>query len=158
MTFALKNMTTVPPFLRTDNLKVEIINHFRYLGVWLDSKLNFHHHLWYGCTKMSSKIRPLSKHKLSFLYKFLKCFSNSLVLSISHYCSIVWGHLCKTDKAKFDRLYRRAIRNVLPNIAKTCDLYIDCIEKLNWLAVEEYRKVISLEFVFKKLLCTDRTK
>jgi len=44
MTFASKKMTTVSLILRIDNLKVEIVDHIKYLRVWLDSELNFHHH------------------------------------------------------------------------------------------------------------------
>jgi len=157
MTF--KNSTSTDLKIKIRGKEIELVPAYKYLGIWLDDKLSFKCHLHSVCKKMSDRIHFLNRHKSHFSLKFLKCFSDSLILSVSHYCLIIWGNLCKSDIANLDRLYNSIMKNLFPRIySSSKNNYFDCLEKLNWPSAAEYRDFFMLQFFYKYYLCTERTK
>jgi len=138
---------------------LEKVTCFKYLGIWIDSDLDFKSHLSKVCKKLSSKIRLLSRQKKYFSHNCFKMFADSLISSVSHYCLIIWGHLSNTDISKLDNLYYSVVKNIFPYLReKSKNDYKTCIEKLNWMTVSEYRDLFSLQFLFKNLRCIEITK
>ncbi len=54
-------MTTAPPILTIDDLHLEIVSTYKYLGIWLDEKLAFDVHIDY----LEKRLKP----RLGFLFR-----------------------------------------------------------------------------------------
>jgi ribonuclease P/MRP protein subunit RPP40 len=133
---------------------IKQVTSFKYLGVWLDSKLNYNDHFEKVCKKMLSRIDMIARHKRFFDYKFLKIFSNSLVTSIADYCLPVWGQLCNAKIETLDRIMLKMIeRNILHQTVKP-ETKWKVISQLNFLTTAERRDLYSLEFIFKHVFTT----
>ena len=96
------------PDLYIDDVKIDYVNEFNYLGLILDKHLNWKSHTNMISKKVSKTIGIMSKFK-----KIIPKFSmyniyNALVLSYLNYGLIVWGH----KSEKLFKLQKKAIRIV----------------------------------------------
>ncbi len=62
-----RSMITAPPILTIDDLHIERVSTYKYLGIWLDEKLAFDVHIDY----LVKRLKP----RLGFLFRQKKCFS-----------------------------------------------------------------------------------
>ena len=89
MVFANKKKSEIDIQLNGQRLKES--EHERFLGVILDSKLNWKHHIMYLSTKISRNAGILYKLKGIVPDKVMKMLYNSFIQSHLYYCATVWG-------------------------------------------------------------------
>ena len=126
MLFSPNSSVNVPPNITTlDGVTIEWVQLYKYLGIWLDNKLNFKHHI--DC--LAKKL----KFTLSFFYRMKSCFSNtsrkklvtSLFLSQLDYGDTVYRFACASTLSKLDPLFHAALRFITNSPYRThhCTLY-----------------------------------
>jgi hypothetical protein len=132
--------------------KIETVQIFKYLGVWLDTKLSFNHHFDVVNKKVYGRAQLINRNKKYFTYKDLKSIYDSLVLSVVNYCLPIWGNLCDTRTAKLDSKIIFMASSVLSKQTAKRKEKWNVLEKLNWLSVVERRKVFTCEYVYKHII------
>ena len=77
--------------LSIDGKRLKISEHERFLGVIIDSKLNWTQHIKHLKTKISRNAGVMYKLKGIIPHAALKMLYNSLIQSHLYYCATVWG-------------------------------------------------------------------
>lgn len=146
------NRTAVPtPSISTlDGCPIEVVDTFKYLGIWLDQKLDFKHHI--DC--LTKKL----KFTVAFLYRVKSCFSPTsrkqlvmaLFLSQLDYGDIVYRFACPTVLAKLDPLYHATLRFISNSPFRThhCNLY----SSVGWTSLATRRLQHWYMFIYKAFL------
>ena len=89
MIFTNKKTKDIEIYMGGERLKQSY--HEKFLGVIIDTKLNWAHHIRHLATKVSRNAGILYKLKGSVPNKALKLIYNSFVQSHLYYCCTVWG-------------------------------------------------------------------
>ena len=110
-------MKSGPGHVRMDlNVSNEVLTSVdcvKLLGVQLDGKLNFDHHVSALCLRASFKTRALSRIG-RFISEDCRMKSyDSFILPNFQYCSIVWHFGSKSSALKVGKVNKRALRVVL---------------------------------------------
>ena len=82
---------------------IHISEHTKFLGLIIDSKVNWSHHINSIANKMSKSIGALKRVKGLLPRKSLIQIYNSLILPYLSYCHVIWA---KAPRVHFDRLAR----------------------------------------------------
>ena len=99
--------------LKLGNASIERTHVAKFLGVLIDDKLKWDHHILAVRHKMSRYIGTIHKIKHMLPMKCRLLTFNSLVMSHLNYCSLVWG---ATNKSKIDRIFsmqKKAVRAIM---------------------------------------------
>ena len=134
----------------TNGTLLERVKTYKYLGIWLDEKLNYETHI----AHLLKKLRP----KLSFYFRLKKCFPiaarlrlvQSTFLPILDYGDILYMHASTSLLKKLDVVYHAALRFITNANMRThhCTLY----EMVSWTSLPLRRKIHSLIFIVKALV------
>ena len=92
MIFHVPSKSTHSLTLKIDNTNIEKVDEFNFLGLTLDSNLNWKKHtekIYNKCAKIIGILNRL-KYVLPLEIKFI--LYNSLILSHINYCIIAWGY------------------------------------------------------------------
>uniref|UniRef100_A0A3B3IP09 Reverse transcriptase domain-containing protein n=1 Tax=Oryzias latipes TaxID=8090 RepID=A0A3B3IP09_ORYLA len=108
MVFGNKNRTEVT--LSIDNIKIEQVSEFKFLGVMLDDKLTWKSHIFYVKNKVAKSLFVLNKSKYVLPCHIMHMLYCSLVLPYFTYCIEVWGNTYETNIMPLILLQKRAIR------------------------------------------------
>ena len=129
---------------------IEIVDSYKYLGIWLDTKLSYSVHIEHLVKKL--------RRKIGFLYRNKSCFSviarrslvQSLILSVFDYGDIVYMHASSTVLKSLDAVYHSALRFITGDkyLTHHCVLY----EKVNWPSLAARREEHCLLFIYKALI------
>ena len=113
----------LPLYLNFDILKR--VEKHKVLGVVLDDKLSFRHHIQEICKKVSKGISVLYQLRDNVPEYVLKCLYNTHVLPHILYCSAIWGSTYSTHLQPLFILQKRAIRiiNKAPFLETTQPLF-----------------------------------
>ena len=110
-------MKSGPGHVRMDlNVSNEVLTSVdcvKLLGVQLDGKLNFDHHVSALCLRASFKIRALSRIGRFISEDCRMKLYDSFILPNFLYCSIVWHFGSKSSALKVEKVNKRALRVVL---------------------------------------------
>ena len=96
------------PVIKYENTEIEVVDHYKYLGVVLDQSLGFDKHVDYmkrklvGCIRMLSKLRPILKKGTAL------CLYKTLMVPIMDYCDIMYDCLSKYNSDILQKLQNRA--------------------------------------------------
>ena len=85
---------------------------FKLLGIEIDDKLNFNHHINNICKSASNQLNALTRLKHLLGFKERKVLVNTFVMSNFNYCSLVWN------------FYSAQSLNIIENVQK--ELYASC--------------------------------
>ena len=98
--------------LKIDNELIEVVNEFKFLGVWLDNRLSFLKHCEYVASNLIKTI--YISQKVNFLsQKHLKCIYNAHFNSRLTYAAGAWGTLLSKDQYNcIYKLQKRMLRIV----------------------------------------------
>ena len=123
-----------------DRQAIDEVKKTKFLGVIIDSKLNWKDHISYISRKLSRSIGTiikarhfLNKHGLialyfTFLYPYLS------------YCNHIWGSTSKTNLKKLTTLQNKAIRIISHmNARKNCDAMYNEIGIIKFVNINKYR-------------------
>ena len=99
---------SVTLFINNQSLTEE--NSIRYLGIYIDSNLNWKSHINYIAKKVKRSIGTLSKLRYYLNSKTLLDLYYALVYPFLTYCVIAWGNTYQTSLQPLSVLQKKAIR------------------------------------------------
>ena len=133
-----------------NNQLIKEVQHVKYLGVTIDSRLTWREHINVLSRKANStlaflrrNLRPCSSYTKAKSYL---CY----VRPIIEYSSIIWDPYIKEDIHKLEMVQRRAARFVYNNHHPT-DSVTNMLQSLHWLTLEIRRKFLKLILMYKIL-------
>ncbi|KAI3362900.1 hypothetical protein L3Q82_011492, partial [Scortum barcoo] len=93
-----------------EGAEVEAVDSYRYLGLWLDNKLDWTTHTSHLYGKTQSRMYFLRRlRSFNICSKLLQMFYQSVVASVLFYTVVCWGgSISKKDTSRLDKLIRRA--------------------------------------------------
>ena len=129
--------------LNIDNTNIEKVDEFNFLGLILDSNLNWKKHTEKIANKCSKMIGILNRLKYVLPLEIKKLLYNSLILSHINYCIMAWGY----KGNRLIKIQKRAVRIITLSgyNSHTEPLF----KQLNLLKIEDQLKLQELKFYFK---------
>ena len=108
------NRVIYEPSILVSNIDVDFVSSFKYLGLWLDSKLKFSKHLEQVETKLARYCGIAYRIKSKLSLSAAKHFYYAFIYSTLSYCIAAWGGIFFVTQsgAKLARLQRRVILNL----------------------------------------------
>ena len=92
----------------------------KYLGLIMDSNLNWHDHIDYIASKVSSRLCLLGRIRKYITVDTCKQLHCSLIQPLCEYCDIVWSNADKTHLQRLLRLQKRGGRLILKHKTNDC--------------------------------------
>ena len=108
----------MPKPLKYKNNNMEHVTEARFLGVIVDDKLNWSHHIKTIVSKMSRYIGVLYRLKSSLPLETRKLIYQSLIQSHLNFCSLVWGFAAKSNIDKILTAQKKGMRAVIPGYSR----------------------------------------
>ena len=114
-----------------NNIDVDKVQHFKYLGTVLDSHCNYKYHADYICKKANQRLFLLRKlRSFDINKKVLGTVYCSLIESILTFNIITWfGHLTLKDRNRLNRIVKIASKVIGLKQNTLSDLYTKCMVK-----------------------------
>ena len=150
MFFSLSDITSSSSGIFTlQNEEIELVNSYKYLGIWLDSKLSFQTHVDCLVKSLRSKIGFLFRNKACFSTRSRKTIVQSLVMPVFDYGDTLYMHASQTVLKPLDAVFHSALRFITGYGFRThhCDLYT----QVNWPSLANRREQHILLLIFKAL-------
>ncbi len=131
---------------------IENVNEFKYLGLVLNSTLDYENHYESVCKSMTARLFMLHRHKKAFTPKWRHTFATLLVISKLDYCLNIWGKMSNTKLKRINNILLRLAKLIISprNRNKLKDKIIR-VEQLNWLLVHEKYEVYMLIYIYKHI-------
>jgi len=108
--FTLNTKTHKEHQLAIDNVNIKQVDTTKFLGIHIDSKLQWHEHIKHVKKKMSSGLYALNSSKHILQQSHMKTLYYSLVHPYLNYGCLLWGNTHKTYLNKLEIVQRKAIR------------------------------------------------
>ena len=105
MIFHMPNKHITLPILKISNTHIVKVNEFNFLGLTLDTKLDWKRHSNNTSNKISRTIGVLNKLNNVLTQHIKTIIYNTLMLSHLNYCILCWGFRCNRVFALHKRLY-----------------------------------------------------
>ena len=147
--FSHTNQNTVNIYI--DDVNISQVDSTKYLGSFIDSKLNWREHVFNVKKKISPKVGLIRKLKHIVPQDCLIKYYIATVQSQIDYCLSVWGYSSDANCRILQRLQNRAERIISDN----CDwnvIGIDSVKYLGWLNVCQRRDYFTAITVYKFLV------
>ena len=93
-----------------DNVKIDMVDRTKFLGVIIDPYLSFRAHILYIKGKISRGVGILHKCKRYLQESTLVTLYYSFVYPCFNYCNCIWGNTCKSYLEPLIKLHKGAIR------------------------------------------------
>ena len=141
--FPQRNITSYIPDLTINNIVIERVTKFNFLGLTLDEHMSWKSHTHKICNKMSRCIGVMNRLKRFLPLNILKLMYNSLILPHVQYSILCWGF----NPGKTFTLQKRAIRTITASKynAHTSPLF----KKLQLLKFKDIFEISILKFYHK---------
>ena len=127
--------------------EIEVVEKTKFLGVIIDTKLNWEDHISYIKKKIAKGIGIISKARKLLNKEMLKTLYHSFIYPYIDYCIEVWGSASKTRFDTIFRLQKKAIRIIMSSPFKADVLPI--FQSNNILTLEEVHIYKVALFMFK---------
>lgn len=126
---------------------IEIVNNFKYLGVILDSRLDFKEHCDYITKKVNKKVGYLRRIRSKVSTWAAITMYNVMVKPILEYCMATLANAFGNNINKIQVLQNRAMRSILrrPRLTPITDM----LKELGWLNVKEGIKLAEMTSIYK---------
>ena len=118
--------------IRTVNInqkEIKAVVKVKLLGIEIDGKLNFNHHINNICKSASNQLNALIRLKHLLGFKERKVLVNTFVMSNFNYCYLVWNFSSAQSLNKIENLQKRALRFLLNDYGST---YEDLLEEYSY--------------------------
>ena len=139
-----KHRAIKPPVPKINNTNIEKVEQFKFLGLTLDSNLNWKKHSDNITNKCSQIIGILNRLKHNILPQSIKIMLyNALLLPHINYCLVTWGYQCK----RINILQKRAVR--LITLSKYNSHTAPLFKKLKLLTIKDTLALQELKFYYK---------
>ena len=138
-----KHRAIKPPVPKINNTNIEKVEQFKFLGLTLDSNLNWKKHSDNITNKCSQIIGILNRLKQILPQNIKIMLYNALLLPHINYCLVTWGYQCK----RINILQKRAIRLITLSTynCHTAPLF----KKLKLLTIKDMLALQELKFYYK---------
>jgi hypothetical protein len=110
MLFHSKKKVNENLYIKIDNKLIDRVAHTKFLGVFIDDKLNWKQHINYISGKVSRCIGMLIKSRKLLNKDSLLTLYFSFVYPLLIYCNHVWGSTYATTLYRLDILQKKIIR------------------------------------------------
>jgi hypothetical protein len=132
-----------------DDDKIERVQCFKYLGIWMDENMSFNSHVEKLSKKISSRIGMISRATKYLTLEYRKVLFNAMVLPYFDYCSHVWSNINVKERNVLVRLHKRGCRMILkvPKLTPTEDV----LKELQWSSIEKRWVKNKACFMYKML-------
>lgn len=128
----------------------------KFLGVYIDPKLNFKYHIDAIQSKVSRSLFAINSAKNFINKKALKTLYNSLVHSHFSYCIPIWSCASKNSIKKLELLQKKAIRTI--SLSKYNAHTVPIFKQIEILPIKEQATFTSLltmhDYVHQRLPCS----
>ena len=114
MIFSNKKLGTENLDLTINSIPIDSQETARFLGVLVDNKLSWKKHIAALSKKLNQNVGILIKVKGIFPLHVLKTLYHSFIQSHLNYCSLVWGHGCKSSLNSIFVAQKKAVRVIAP--------------------------------------------
>ena len=130
-----------------DGLRIERVQCTKFLGVFIDEKLNWKKHIEHIASKISKGLGAMGRVRNIVPVKALLMLYHALIYPYLTYCNIVWGSTCTSSLSKLISLQNRAVRLITRSSFKSsCNpLYANN----NFLKLNDIVKFQAAQFMFK---------
>ena len=138
-----KNIQHIIPIIKINNIPIERVTYFNFLGVTFNENLNWNNHVDTIATKISRAIGILNNLKYFVPLYVLYILYNSLILSHCTYGILAWGKV----NDKIFKLQKKAIRIITNSnyISHTTPIF----KNLNLLKMNDIYKISVLKFYYQ---------
>jgi len=129
-------LPSVPIAIEMNNTSIEQVTHIKFLGLFIDQKLNWRNEISNRCNQISRNIAIITRLKKTIPKHTLKILYQSLIVPYMNYGIVAWGNtgMKSKDLKRLTLLQKRAIR-VINNVSynsHTDPLFKNCkLLKLN---------------------------
>ena len=126
---------------------LERVKEYKYLGLWIDEKLTFKHHVDILSSKLRQKIGFLYRNRSNFPPSCRKRVIESVFMSVLDYGDVIYRHAAVTTLKALDSVYHSALRFITQDKYNThhCVLY----DKVGWTSLAARRDYHWYQFIFK---------
>jgi hypothetical protein len=130
-----------------DGVEIKQTSNCKFLGVIIDEKLTWSHHIVQTSLKLSKNIGILNRLKHIVTKSVLVMLYNTLIMPYLSYCNIVWASTFKSHLTRLYHLQKRALRIITLSgyLTHTKPLFI----KLNLLNVYDICRLQIGIFMYK---------
>ena len=105
-----RSIVNISKDLIVDNVKIDMVENTKFLGVIVDQYLSFQCHINYTKGKVARGVGILYKCRPYLNKDTLKCLYDAFVCPYLTYCVEVWGSACSTHLDPLIKTQKRAIR------------------------------------------------
>jgi hypothetical protein len=127
---------------------LEVVSSAKYLGVHLDSHLDFNTHI-NAITRKANGTRAFLQRNLSHCNQQIKATAyNTYVRPTVEFASAAWDPHTKGNINKIERVQRSAARFVVGDYRRTSSV-TDMLSTLNWPSLQERRRQNSIVMLYK---------
>ena len=129
------------------DLTIKECKETKYLGLILDSKLNFKSHVDHVIKKVMKRLGAMYRSKSLLPIKFRKMFANALMLPQFDYLDTIYCRAGKTKLAELDTLYKKVAKIALdaPQSESSINVYRD----MKWLPLHLRRQLHLSNYMFR---------
>jgi len=131
------------PILMLENNEIEFVNEFNYLGIILDSHLNWKSHTMHIAKKIAKTNGIMTRLKNILPQNILLLLYNSLILPHMNYGILVWG----THLGTLSKVQKKSIRIIMK--AKYNAHTEPIFKSLGLLKISDILRVIEYKFMYK---------
>ena len=110
MIFRPKNKDDANPGIIINGTRINQVHKAKFLGVFIDDKLNWSDHIKYVTQKISKGIGIIVKARKYFNKETLNNLYNTMILPFISYCIHVWGKAADTYLGKIHILQKKVVR------------------------------------------------
>ena len=136
------------PELIINNIKIERVNSFKFLGITIDNTLNWNKHVDNITTKIKQNNYLLNNIKHLIPIKSMRTMYYAHIFSHLNYGISVWGQMLNiTQLNKIDREHKKSVRYVTKNKYKTN--YNKLYKELKILKLDDIIKSETLKFTYR---------
>ena len=133
--------------IQVENITVEQVKQTKFLGVYIDDKLNWSVHINYICNKISKNIGVITRARKMLDQKTTTGLYYTFIYPYLNYCCSVWGLAPATYVSKLQILQKRILRIICgkPRLSPSLNLFIS----LKILPIVELNKLKLATFCYK---------
>ena len=146
MLFSHKAQKAIKIKINIDNVEIPQVANTKFLGIYIDEKLNWKKHVDHLTRKLKSNTKLLQENKKLVSKHVLKILYHSQIFSHLAYGIGIWGNLAaSTDLTKLQKLQNKCIITMLGKKSIVKKDFAD----LGILRVKEIIKLENLKFAYK---------
>ena len=121
----------------------------KYLGLFVDSKLNFYEHIDYIKKKVSKRIGAMYRSKNLLPLKFRKMFANALMLPHFDYLDVIWFRTFKKKLNELDIVYKKVAKIALDVDVRESS--VEVYKNMSWLPLHLRRQLHLTSYMYRIL-------